>query len=253
MIYIGIPARMASTRMPNKPMTMICGNPMIWHVYYRCMIAAGFMKQRTHVFIATPDTEIIDYCNELGFNVYRTEPDIPRPCLRVMDAVKYMMTPKDLLIVVQGDEPTVVPSDIVRFYKAFKSRNHYILNGYTDATKESSEDPNELSVVLKKNGDAMYFSRNSIPNTKFAVVDTKFYKQVCIFAYSIWSAEMMMNGECGMLENSEYMEMMRPLENNVPVHMIYCNPNMHSVDVVEDIPIVEDLITRFPIKADGSI
>ena len=249
MIYIGIPARMASSRMPNKPMTLIWGRPMIAHVYNRCMIAAKMMKRKTHVFIATPDVEIMQYCKENNMNVYRTPQDIPRPCLRVMDAVKYKMTEKDILIVVQGDEPVVDPNDIVKFYKkAIELTNScfwyasLILNGYTDATLESSVDPNELSVVLKKNDTAMYFSRNSVPNIKFAVVEPKFYKQVCIFAYNIWACEMMMEEDCGQLENTEFMEMMRPLENDIPVHMIYCNPNTHSVDVIEDVVVVEKIL-----------
>jgi len=108
-IVVGIPARMASSRFPGKPLKNILGIPMVEHVYKRCALS----KYASNVFIATCDDEIKKAVEAFGGTVFMTDPSIPRPGLRVAAAAESLnLQEDDIVVVVQGDEPLVHPDMI---------------------------------------------------------------------------------------------------------------------------------------------
>ena len=105
-ICVGIPARMGSSRFPGKPLANICGMPMIEHIYKRCLLAEDIDE----IFIATCDDIIKDTVSEFGGTVIMTDPNIPRPGLRVAEAAKSLdLDDNDIVMGVQGDEPLIHP------------------------------------------------------------------------------------------------------------------------------------------------
>ena len=81
-----IPARLASSRFPNKPLEEILGIPMIAHCYYR----AKYCKQIDHLVLATPDEEIFKFAKKLNFEVCMTSDKHERATERAGEVVKIM-------------------------------------------------------------------------------------------------------------------------------------------------------------------
>ena len=101
-----IPARMGSSRFPGKPLKKICGKEMIKYCYDNAVKANSF----THIYIATPDKEIIDYCNQNRINVIETS-DKHERCTSRTQALQNLESQKNIvfskIVMLQGDEPLV--------------------------------------------------------------------------------------------------------------------------------------------------
>src|SRR3990167_7078967 len=105
-IFIGIPARMGSTRFPGKPLCDILGKPMIEHCYRRCELS----QYATSLFVAACDPEIQEAVHGFGGRVIMTDSNIQRPGLRVAAGAETLgLDDGDIVVVVQGDEPLVHP------------------------------------------------------------------------------------------------------------------------------------------------
>ena len=108
-VFVGIPARMGSSRLPGKPLKNILGLPMIQHVIKRCEMA----RNVNDLFVATCDEEISQVVEGVGCKAIMTAPEISRPGLRVAEACKQLpLDDDDIVVVVQGDEPLVFPEMI---------------------------------------------------------------------------------------------------------------------------------------------
>ena len=107
-----IPARMASTRFPNKPMAKIAGIPMIGHVYLRCKMS-GLLDD---LYVATCDKEIYDYIESIGGKAVMTADTHERASDRCAEALQKieMSTGRraDIMVMIQGDEPMIRPQMI---------------------------------------------------------------------------------------------------------------------------------------------
>ena len=103
-----IPARLASSRFPNKPLEEILGIPMIVHCFYRAKYCIGI----DHLVIATPDEEIFELCKKLDFEVCMTSDKHERATERAAEVVEiYEKKNKyyENVILLQGDEPQLDP------------------------------------------------------------------------------------------------------------------------------------------------
>ena len=104
-----IPARMASSRLPGKPLVPICGIPMVGHVYFRSKMSQALDE----VYIATCDQEICDYASSIGATGIMTADTHERATDRsaeAMEKIEAMTGEKaDVVVIIQGDEPLLVP------------------------------------------------------------------------------------------------------------------------------------------------
>src|SRR6056297_3602899 len=109
-----IPARYESSRFPGKPLAMIHGRPMFWHVYTRALRC----PEISGVYVATDDERIRTAAEALGVPVVMTRPDHASGTDRVLEAARALALPDDAVIVnIQGDEPALAPemlSELVR-------------------------------------------------------------------------------------------------------------------------------------------
>ena len=148
-----IPARMASSRFPNKPMVDILGLPMVGN----CYIRAKMSKILSEVYVATCDKVICDYIESIGGNVIMTSDKHERASDRVSEAMlkieKKTKSKIDIVVLLQGDEPMTNPSMIEKAVKPLLSeRSLKITNLYASIkTIDEFENPNEVKVVLDKN------------------------------------------------------------------------------------------------------
>lgn len=168
-----IPARYASTRLPGKPLKDIAGKPMICRVYDR----ASEAKKIAAAIVATDDERIYEAVCKHGGQAVMTRKDHPTGTDRLAEvAAKYPDV--DLIINVQGDEPLIEPALIDELAAAFEEDD--ALQMATVCTeiqdKEEQENPNNVKVVMDKNGYALYFSRSLLPYPRHA--GTPVYKHI---------------------------------------------------------------------------
>lgn len=236
-----IPARMASSRFPGKPLALIHGMPMIGHVYHRSRMSASLKD----VYVATCDREIYDYIESMGGKAVMTADtheratDRTAECLLKIEAETGL--PVDIVVMIQGDEPMLVPEmidlaatpllddpaiEVVNLMAPLRNR------------KEHS-DPNEVKVVVDQRGFALYFSREPIPSRKKGAKNLPMFKQVCIIPFRRDFLLKFNRLTPTPLEIVESVDMLRVLEHGHEVRMIRSDHITYSVDTPEDLKHVE--------------
>ena len=180
-----IPARLASSRFPNKPLAKILGIPMIGHVYLRCRMC----KALSEVYVATCDKEVVEYIESIGGKAIMTADTHERASDRTAEALlkieKETGKRVDIVVMIQGDEPMVTPEMITNAVKPLIDDNSIKVSNLMAnlKTKEEHEDANEVKIVVDKNNYALYFSREPIPSRKKGVENVPMLKQVCIIPF----------------------------------------------------------------------
>ena len=241
-----IPARMASSRFPGKPMADILGMPMIGHVYKRVKMS----KLLNEVYVATCDKEIFDYIKSIGGKAIMTSDSHERcsdRCAEAMLKVEKETGKKvDIMVMVQGDEPLTYPEMIDEAVKPMiEDKGINITNLVADIESvEEFEDPNEVKVVMDKNNYALYFSREPIPSRKKGVDKVPMKKQVCIIPFRRNFLLEYNQMEPTPLEIIESVDMMRILENGMKVKMIPTEYATKAVDTKEDLDVVEEIMRK---------
>jgi len=143
----------------------------------------------------------------------------------------------DIMVMVQGDEPLTFPQMIDEAVNPMlKDKDIIITNLVADLdTVEEFEDPNEVKVVMDKNNNALYFSREPIPSRKKGVLDVPMKKQVCVIPFTRDFLLEYNEMEPTPLEIIESVDMMRILENGMQVRMVDTNYTTKAVDTKEDL------------------
>lgn len=225
-----IPARLASTRLPNKPLIDIAGKSLIERTWFQVIKAV----QREKVFVLTDDELIISHCQAKGIQAVMTS----KNCLTGTDRVAEFAKNNhfDYYINVQGDEPLINPNDINDIISALDEVDEEILNGYADIDNEN--DFRSLTipkVIFRPDRRLLYMSRGAIPNNKKNQF-IKAYKQVCIYAFPKKALlEFASKTEKTELEDIEDIEILRFLELGYDVKMIKLSSDSIAIDVPEDI------------------
>lgn len=239
-----IPARMASSRFPGKPMALIHGMPMIGHVYLRTQMC----KKLAGTYVATCDQEIFQYISGIGGKAIMTADTHERCSDRTAEALltieQDLRKSVDIVVMVQGDEPMVTPEMIEQAVEPMlKDATIQVVNLMAPIKSvEEFEDPNEVKVVVGLNGSALYFSREPIPSRKKGVSEVPMLKQVCIIPFRRDYLLKFNTMPSTPLENIESVDMMRILEYGDNVHMILTMVDTYSVDTKEDLDKVARLM-----------
>jgi 3-deoxy-manno-octulosonate cytidylyltransferase (CMP-KDO synthetase) len=156
-----IPARMQSTRLPDKPLADIHGVPMIVRVAQR----AALSKAR-QVLVACDDARIAAACRAFGVDALLTRADHPSGSDRLAEACTRLgLDDDDTVVNVQGDEPLLAPAMIDACAALLQARPDCVMSTVAHAIDDAAEfaNPNVVKVVLDAGGRALYFSRAPIP------------------------------------------------------------------------------------------
>lgn len=162
---IVIPSRYASTRLPGKPLREINGKTMLQHVYERAQESTA-----SDVIIATDDERIAEAAEGFDARVCMTGNQHRSGTERIAEVCDLLDWPDDKIIVnLQGDEPTM-PSSLIDQCAALlqESTADVATLASPIANQEDFENPNIVKVVLADSGDAIYFSRATIPYPRVA-------------------------------------------------------------------------------------
>ncbi len=244
-----IPARMASSRFPGKPMARIHGMPMIGHCFHR----VSMCDQIDETYVATCDMEIAQYIETIGGKAIMTSSKHERASDRAAEAMLKIedSTGKrtDILIMVQGDEPMDTPSMIssaILPMVADAKVDVVNLMGNIESTREF-EDPNTVKVVTDQLSNALYFSREPIPSRKKGVASVPMLKQICIIPFRRDFLIKFNDLKETPLEIIESIDMMRVLENGDNVRMVCTKERSFGVDTPEDLLFVEREMEKDPL------
>jgi 3-deoxy-manno-octulosonate cytidylyltransferase (CMP-KDO synthetase) len=239
-----IPARMASTRFPGKPLAKILGLPMLGHVYFRSHMS----KSLDDLYVATCDQEIVDYINSIGGKAIMTADTHERASDRTAEAMlkieKETAVDVDIVVMVQGDEPMVYPDMIDEALRPLIEDEQIMVSNLMAPlrTREEHEDPNEVKVVVDRSGFALYFSREPIPSWKKGAKSLPMLKQVCIIPFRRDFLITFNQLEPTPLEIVESVDMLRILEHGYRVKMVHTDKDTYSVDTIDDLKRVEELM-----------
>lgn len=232
-----IPARMASTRLPGKPLADIHGTPMIVHVIDRAM-SSGVPD----VYVACAEKEIKDAVTAHAGKAVLTDPDLPSGTDRVWAATQ-ILDPDgdhDIIINVQGDMPTLDPdliADMVTCLVDHPDADMATALVSTDIQAEIN-DPNVVKAVRASDGRALYFSRAAIPHGT-----EKVWHHVGIYGYRRKSLETFCALNPSPLEITERLEQLRALENGMIIQTVVTESSPHGVDTPEDLERARMLLT----------
>ncbi len=176
-----IPVRLASTRLPNKPLADICGKSMIQRVYEQALKA-----DLGEVVIACDGEEIAAEVKKFGGKFVLTDPNLPSGTDRIYAAYQSFAQDFEIILNLQGDLPNIDPQVIRAAADAALQHDCDIATVASKIKNESEiSNPNVVKIAIafkeKNLGKALYFSRCPIPFSK--TTDADFYHHIGIYAY----------------------------------------------------------------------
>ncbi|MDF3072573.1 MAG: kdsB [Alphaproteobacteria bacterium] len=218
-----IPARLASTRLPDKPLADIAGQPMIVQVWRRAMEA-----DLGPVVVAAAEREIVAAVEAAGGKAVLTDPNHPSGSDRIFEALQKLdpQNRHDAILNVQGDLPTLDPQSI---RLALAPLAQPLVDIATLVTEITSAEERQAAQVVKavvsfapgaKIGRALYFSRTLVPSGEGA-----HWHHIGLYAYRRAALERFVSLPVGVLEQREKLEQLRALENGMRI-------DAHLVDAV---------------------
>ena len=234
-----IPARYKSSRFPGKPLANICGKPMIWWVYQQCLKVNKLDK----IYVATDDERIKKTCEKFSMNVIMTssEHKTGSDCVGEVAA----KIEGDLFINIQGDEPLIDPREIEEVIDIFEDESvefGSLRIKITDAEEIAAY--STVKVVVDRNSDALYFSRNVIPSNKKDGPIARVFRHVGIYAYKKEFLLKFVSMPQTELEVGEGIEPLRAMENGYKIRVKETEYTSIGVDYPEHIKLVEDIIKK---------
>ncbi len=229
-----IPARLQSSRLPEKALADICGLPMIVHVYQRCAMS----RSLDAVYVATDHERIREVVTAAGGQVLMTGAHHRTGTDRLAEAAAALEC--DIVVNIQGDEALVRPEHIDAGVAALREDPTLNVSMLVNPFR-TYQSPSDIKAVLNEQGDVLYFSRADIPSgartpdpemlKAYHVVS---FRKPLLLAYAQWPQ--------GRLERIEYNEYLRILERGHRIRAVQVESAAVSVDTPEDLAVVRRLM-----------
>lgn len=235
-----VPARLQSSRLPEKALIDICGLPMVIHTCKRAMLA----KKIDEVYLATDSERIKNVAEAYGIKVIMTGFHHQTGSERISEACRN--TECDIVVNIQGDEPLVNPEHIDAIVATLvDDPSLRVAVGVTPYTKKNSF--SDIKAVLDLEGNIMYCSRNDLPSESRTTV-REMYKMCFIVPFRKDFLLQFASWEPTPLEQIEYNEYLRILEHGVKIRAVRIEDAKISVDTPEDLEEVRKLMEADGIK-----
>jgi 3-deoxy-manno-octulosonate cytidylyltransferase (CMP-KDO synthetase) len=245
-----IPARMASSRLPNKPLADIAGLPMVVRVAQRALLSHA-----SQVVVAADDERIVQACQAHGIRALLTRQDHVSGSDRLAEACQLLGLPDDAVVVnVQGDEPLIHPGLINDVAALLAQRPEASMStaAHAIAHLEEFTNPNVVKVVLDARQMALYFSRAPIPWWRDGQAEGGFkslpspapLRHVGIYGYRAGFLRLFPQLPPAPIETMESLEQLRAMWHGHPI-AVHITPEAPGpgVDTPEDLARVRALLT----------
>jgi 3-deoxy-manno-octulosonate cytidylyltransferase (CMP-KDO synthetase) len=242
-VTILIPARLAATRLPGKPLADIAGRPMIVHVLDHAVAA-----KVGPVFVATDSQEIAAVVRAAGGQAVMTSPDHASGSDRIFEAVQRVAAGTGIVVNVQGDLPTLDPADIRAALAPLADPAVDIATIAAEIRKpEERTNPNVVKVVGTPIGDhsgvrrlrALYFTRATAPHG-----DGPLYHHIGLYAYRRAALERFVHLSPSPLERREKLEQLRALEAGMRIDVAIVDSVPLGVDTPDDLEIARAMLAK---------
>jgi 3-deoxy-manno-octulosonate cytidylyltransferase (CMP-KDO synthetase) len=208
-----IPARLGSSRLPNKPLLPLAGEPLIVWVVRR--VAACAVCDR--LVVATDADAVADVVTRAGFEAIRTDPYHRSGTERVAEvAAAKSFRSFDVILNVQGDEP-LVAADALAGAAGRVRQGDPIGTAAGSLAPDLAGDPNRVKVVVTPEGRAVYFSRAPIPFDRDGTGRVGYRQHVGVYAYTRDALERWVRLAPVPEEQWERLEQLRPLLHGIPI------------------------------------
>jgi len=227
-----IPARLASSRFPQKVLADIGGLPMVVRTAKR-------VEHLDRVVVAADDEKIISVCKEYGIEAKLTSTTHKSGTDRINECANIAGVSDDELIInVQADEPFIEPevveSLILRLRSLQKNNEEFIMGScYNAINAEAAEDPNLVKVVLDDRDDAIYFSRSLIPYNRGG--GATYFGHIGIYGFSKKSLHDFCNLSDAPIEDIEKLEQLRAIYHGKKISMVKVASTGFGIDTKEDL------------------
>ncbi|HWW39556.1 3-deoxy-manno-octulosonate cytidylyltransferase [Pedobacter sp.] len=231
-----IPSRYASTRFPGKPLVQIDGKSMIQRVYEQSSLS----KSLDQVVVATDDVRIADEVKRFGGTYIMTSDTHQSGTDRCAEVIG-KLTDFDHVINIQGDEPYINPEQIDLVASCFQEKHVQLATLIKVITsQEELLNTNIPKVVLNTAGEALYFSRQTIPYIRNAsekdwLKNHTFYKHIGIYGYTTTVLNEITKLSSSSLEQAENLEQLRWLENGYRIQTRTTTLETLAIDTPDDL------------------
>ncbi len=235
-----IPARMAASRFPGKPLAHILGLPLIEHVRRRAQLCPILDE----VYVATCDQAIFDVVTQHGGRAIMTKDTHVRCTDRVEEAVT-KISGVGIVAILQGDEPLFDSAVVDQLVKPLVANpNAVCTNILTPITQDTDlHDPDIVKAVTDIKNQVLYFSRAAVPYQRVKH-PMPVYRQTGISAFTIDFLKKFSKLEPTPLEIIESVDFMRILEHRYVINGVIANTRSIGVDRPDDVALVENILRQ---------
>jgi 3-deoxy-manno-octulosonate cytidylyltransferase (CMP-KDO synthetase) len=228
-----VPARYDSSRFPGKALATIGSKTMLQHVFER----ASQARYLTSIIIATDDKRIEDVARGFGAPVRMTRADHASGTDRAAEVASAESA--ELIVNIQGDEPLIDPYAIDAAILPLADDPSIPMGTLSKRIEDPREiaDPNVVKVVTDRSGNAIYFSRSTIPYLRDVrdVSHCAHYKHIGLYVYRRDFLLRYSDLPVGPLERAERLEQLRALENGYPIRVVETDYESLGVDTPDDL------------------
>lgn len=239
---IVIPARLAATRLPDKPLAMIEGEPMIVHVWRRAMEA-----ELGPVIVAAANAEIVEAVQKAGGLAVATDPELPSGTDRVSAALAEIDPGKshDVVVNLQGDLPTIAPADVRRTVSLLAEGEADMSTlGAVITSAEEAAKPSVVKAVVDladgaDSGRALYFSRQQVPSGPGPLIH-----HIGIYGFRRAALERFVGLSPSPLERREKLEQLRALSAGMRIDLAVVDTVPLGVDTEADLEVARAALRK---------
>jgi 3-deoxy-manno-octulosonate cytidylyltransferase (CMP-KDO synthetase) len=232
-----IPARLASTRLPRKMLRELVGVPLVGRVYQ----AVRSSPLLADVIVATDSGEIFEVCSKNGWRARMSSSEHRSGTERVHEISNAVAA--EVYVNVQGDEPLTRPEHIASLLKLMDDPVVQVGTLKTPAAAEDIDNPAAVKVVTDAAGNALYFSRATIPHDRDGA-KPQYFKHLGLYAYRKTALDRFISLPESALERSERLEQLRFLENGISIKVGETPYDSIGVDTEEDLRRAEAILQR---------
>lgn len=228
-----IPARLESSRFPNKILTDIQGMPMFERVYHIAQVSDVFSR----VFIASPNPKILELCDQRGIAAIETSFDHPCGSSRVFEAARNIQEDWDIVVNLQADQP-FLPTSYLKTLVEAVGANPIATIAYKEA---GEKDEHTVKVIRNKKGEGVYFSRYSIP---YAVPGVSGVVRLCHLGLYAFKKDFAMSYEGNFMSElalQESLEQLDFIHHGYKIDVAIVPHSVPEVNIPEDLVLAQKL------------
>lgn len=231
-----IPARYASTRFPGKPLADIAGKSMVQRVYEQVKKSTSISE----AVVATDNQQIFEHVIGFGGRVCMTKENHVSGTDRCYEALTLQEKSFDYVINIQGDEPFIQPEQIDLLARVLDGETEIATLVKKIEDPEHLFNPNVVKAVVATSGEALYFSRSTVPHIRNTpenewLTKHAFYKHIGMYAYRADVLKRLTELPVSPLEKAESLEQLRWLENGFRIAVAETKTETIGIDTPEDL------------------